>query len=101
MYAKGLAIRSRTEMTYRLPDGMRRFTAIAGIDPQSAGQGRVALEIRADGKMLWEGPVNGLEPPVPIDLELKGARRLQLLVDYGENLDYGDRLHLVEACVTK
>jgi hypothetical protein len=26
---------------------------------------------------------------------------LQLVVDYGENLDYGDRLHLVEARFTK
>lgn len=100
-YDKGLAIRSRTELTWRLPAGMQRFTAIAGIDPQSAGQGRVDLQIRADGKMLWEGPVSGLTPPVPLDLDLRGARRLQITVDYGENLDYGDRLHLVEARVTK
>ena len=36
-----------------------------------------------------------------IDVELGTARRLQLVVDYGENLDYGDRLHLVEARFTK
>lgn len=100
-YDKGLAVRSRTELTWRLPAGMQRFTAIAGIDPQSAGQGRVDLQIRGDGKMLWEGPVNGLQAPVPIDVDLRGARRLQVTVDYGENLDYGDRLHLVEARVTK
>ena len=49
----------------------------------------------------WEGAIDGREPPVEIDVELGSARRLQLVVDYGKNLDYGDRLHLVEARFTK
>ena len=32
-FAKGFALRSRTELVYRLPDGFNRFTALAGIDP--------------------------------------------------------------------
>jgi hypothetical protein len=100
-YAKGLAVRSRTELTYRLPDGMTKFVAAAGIDPDSGGQGNVWLVIRGDEEVLWEGAVDGRQPPVEIDVELGTARRLQLTVDYGENLDYGDRLHLVEARVTK
>src|SRR5690606_14108102 len=31
-YPKGLALRSRTELEYRLPQGMRRLIATAGID---------------------------------------------------------------------
>jgi len=100
-YNKGLAIRSLTELTYRLPEGMRRFVATAGIDPSSAGQGHVTLQIRADDRVLWEGAVDGQQAPVEIDVELAAARRLHFKVDYGENLDYGDRLHLVEARVTK
>src|SRR5690606_33765143 len=42
-YARGLALRSRTELTYRIPEGMTRFVATAGIDPASASQGHVAL----------------------------------------------------------
>ena len=38
-YAKGLALRSRTELAYRLPAGMRRFAATAGIDPATAAPG--------------------------------------------------------------
>lgn len=100
-YAKGLALRSRSEVSYRLPAGMRRFTALAGIDPATTEQGHVVLEIRADGRVVWEGEIDGKLPPVAIDVELKSARRLQILVDYGRNLDYGDRLNLVEARVTK
>jgi hypothetical protein len=100
-FAKGLALRSRTEATWRLPAGMRRFTATAGIDPATAEEGHVLLEIRADERILWEGEIDGRRDPVAIDVELGTARRLQIRVDYGRNLDFGDRLHLVDARVTK
>jgi hypothetical protein len=100
-YAKGLALRSRTEVTYRLPQGMKRFSATAGLDPESRGGGHLLLLIRGDERVLWEGPIDGAQPPVEIDVELGAARRLHLVVDYGEHLDFGDRLHLVEARVTK
>lgn len=100
-YNKGVAIRSRTELEYRLPAAMRRFVAVAGIDPLSAHQGHVVLVVRADDRVVWEGEIAGKQPPVEIDVNLGSARRLHLLVDYGNNLDYGDRLHLAEARVTK
>src|SRR4029079_9146425 len=45
-YAKGLALRSRTEASFRIPAGMKRFVTTAGIDPATAQQGHVLLEIR-------------------------------------------------------
>jgi hypothetical protein len=100
-YPRGIAVRSRSELVYRIPEGMSRFLLTAGIDPATAAQGHVTLEIRGDDQVLWEGTIDGREPPVEIDVELGAARRLQLVVDYGENLDYGDRLHLIEARFTK
>ncbi len=100
-YAKGLALRSLTVLEYRLPAGMNRLTALAGIDPATANQGNVTLEISADGSLLWQGEIAGGNAPVEINVPLPKARRLRLLVDYGTNLDYGDRLHLVNARLTK
>jgi hypothetical protein len=100
-YTKGIAFRSRTDATWRVPAGMKRFTATAGIDPATTDQGHVVLEIRADDRVLWEGEIDGHADPVPIDVELGSARRLQIRVDYGRNLDFGDRLHLVDARLTK
>jgi hypothetical protein len=100
-YQKGLALRSGTELVYRVPDGMHRFKAVAGIDPATANQGHVVLQIRAENRVLWEDEIDGAAPPAEIDLDLGAARRLQISVDYGRNLDYGDRLHLIEARVTK
>ncbi|RIK83596.1 MAG: hypothetical protein DCC67_05755 [Planctomycetota bacterium] len=100
-YSKGLALRSRTEATYRVPEGMRVFSAAASIDPDAASQGHVLLQIRGDDRVLWEEAIAGSQPPREIKLDLAGARRLHVLVDYGDNLDFGDRLHLAEARFTK
>ncbi len=100
-YDKGFAIRSRTEMEYRLPKSLRRFTAIAGIDPETLAQGSVQLTIEVDGQVEFDQTIDGAHGPVKIDLNVAGKQRLKLLVDYGENLDLGDRLHLVEARLVK
>ena len=100
-YNKGLAIRSRTELVYRLPPKMQRFFAIAGINPSTSKQGNVMLEIYANKQLVWQGEIDGNSEPSEIEVAIDGARELRILVDYGSNLDYGDQLHLVEAKVTK
>jgi hypothetical protein len=100
-YNKGLAVRSRTELEYRLPKGMRRFVAVAGIDPETLSQGDVLLQIEADGEPIFERTISGSEPPLEIDVNISGKQKLRIFVDYGGNLDLGDRLHLVEARLVK
>ncbi len=100
-FKKGLAIRSRAELVYRLPDGYRRFAAIAGIDPSTSASGNVRLEIYGDERLLFESEIAGHEPPVPIELDLAGVKRLKLHVDYGRNLDTGDWLNLGDARIVK
>jgi hypothetical protein len=41
------------------------------------------------------------QPPIPIDVEISDFRRLKILVDFGEQSDIGDSLHLCNARVTK
>ena len=100
-YSKGLALHSRTEVVYRLPDRFRRFKAIVGIDDGVRPHGNVRLVISGDGQVLRETTVAGTDPPESIDLDLTGVRRLAVLVDFGENLDVADHLNLCEARVTK
>ncbi len=100
-FEKGLALRSRTVMRYRVPKGMTRFIAIAGIDPETSAEGHITLELFADKRLLWEGEIIGGAEPTEINVELGTARELRIVVDFGENLDYGDRLHLVEARISK
>ena len=100
-YGKGLALHSRTEVVYRLPDRFRRFKAVAGIDDGVRPQGNVRLVVSGDDRVLLETSVAGTDPPKPIDLDLTGVRRLRILVDFGENFDVADHLDLCEARVSK
>jgi hypothetical protein len=100
-YNKGLALRSRTELVYRLPAGFRRFLAVAGIDPATSASGNVRLQIFADDHVLFESDVAGREPAQPIDIDVKGVKRLKIVVDYGQNLDTGDWLNLCDARIVK
>ena len=100
-YEKGLAIHSRTRLTYRLGGDFRRFKATAGIDDSVRPAGHVRLVIHGDGRLLVETDVAGTDLPKPLDLDVSGVRRLVILVDFGENLDTADHLDLCEARVEK
>jgi hypothetical protein len=100
-FSKGLALRSRTELVYRLPAGFRRFATIAGIDPSTTTSGNVRLEIYGDERLLVEDNIAGREPPRSIELDIAGIKRLKILVDYGRNLDTGDWLNLCDARIVK
>jgi hypothetical protein len=100
-FNKGLALRSRTELAYRLPTGFQRMRAVAGIDPAVTGDGNVRLLIHGDDRLLLEAEISGREPPQPIDLDIGGVKRLTIVVDYGRNLDSGDWLNLCDARIVK
>ena len=101
VFAKGLGIHSRTELVYRLTEPFERFHAIAGIDVAHRVRGTVQLTVMGDGRPLWSGTVRGNEPPVVLDVSLRGVRRLALLVDYGDESDAGDHLNLCEPRLVK
>ena len=100
-YAKGLALYSRTELEYRVPSGSKKLQATAGIDTSVRDVGHVQLVISADGKKLFDHPIGGSDGAVPIDLDVSGAKRLSILVDFGEGLDAGDYLNLADARIVK
>jgi hypothetical protein len=100
-FNKGLALRSQTELVYRVPAGFRRFTTIAGIDPSTSASGNVRLEIYGDDRLLWEDDIAGHEPTRSIELDISGVKRLKIVVDYGRNLDTGDWLNLCDARIVK
>jgi hypothetical protein len=100
-FRKGLSLASRTGLSYRLPDTFRLFRTTVGIDDTTRESGSVWLSIKGDGKTLWEGEVRGTEPAKQLELDVNGVRRIDILADYGEGLDVGDRLDLADAHVTK
>ena len=101
LFEKGLALRSRTEIAYRLPRGFSHFVAIAGIEPATRSSGDVALTILGDDRPLLEHSVAGADAPLPIEVDVAGVKQLKIVVDYGKNLDTGDWLNLCNARLVK
>jgi len=88
-YYKGIGVRPETALTWKIGDGFTRFTALCGIDdevlgPQygrGAGTGSVVFRVELDGEEAWaSGVVEGGAAPVPVSLDLKGARTITLRV---------------------
>jgi hypothetical protein len=100
-FDKGLALRSHTDLVYRISEGFNRFTALAGIDPATASTGNVRLTLLADDHSIFDAEIAGNEPPQSIDVPISGAKRLKIIVDFGQNLDTGDWLNLCDAKITK
>ncbi len=101
-YAKGVAIHSRTTITYRLRGRFSRFKAIAGIDDKAKGaHGDVQLIVRGDEKVLFDAAIAWSDAAKTMDLDVSGIRRLTVVVDYGNNGDIGDHLDLCDARLVK
>jgi hypothetical protein len=100
-YRKGLAVRARTEIVYRLPERFGRFQATVGIDDAVRPAGKVRLLVIGDGKTLWDADIAGADAPRPIDLDLNHSRRLTVVVDFSGSFASGDHLVLGDARVSK
>ncbi len=100
-YSRGLWIHSKTYLRYRIGTDFRRFQAVMGIDKKVAPNGDVHVVISGDGKPLFEADVRGVDEPRSLDLDVKGVRDLEILVDFGGDLDISDHLDLANAKVIK
>lgn len=98
VFAKGVAMYSRTELVYRLPPGQfKRLTALAGIDSRARPGGAVRLAIYGDDRVLLESDVTGTQEPLPINLELNGVNRLKIVADFGPTGEVMDLFDLCDA----
>ena len=103
-YPKGLSIHSKARLTFRLQGEYRRFQTTLGIDDNAddtGTRGDVTLTILGDDKPLLETEVKGPDAPRKVDLDVTNVRELQILVDFGGDLDIADWLSLGDAKVIK
>ena len=92
-YDRGLAVHSRSVLTYDLDRRYATFEATVGFDDAAKKKGRVECRVFADGKELYANPdLRGDAPPVRLALPVAGAEQLQLVVDFGPDEDTGDRV---------
>jgi len=100
-FDRGLAMRSRSEASFRLPEGYNSFQAIVGIDPASHSDTEALLIIEADGQTMGEWHLQRKADPQVIDFGINGKRQLRLIVDYGSGTDAGDVVHICDPRLVK
>ena len=92
-YEHGLAVHSRTSLTYDLDGRYATFEAVVGFDEGAGVRGRVDCRVFADDAEVYANPdLRADAPPVRLSVPVKGAGRLRLVVDFGPDQDTGDRV---------
>lgn len=98
LYLKGLGVHSAARLTYRLDPPCRRFEAELAIDDHTAGRGSVGFRVFVDAQLRYTSPpIRGGQTPIPVAVDLTGAKRLDLVVDYGEGADVLDDADWLDA----
>jgi NPCBM/NEW2 domain len=102
-FDSGLSLHSPTKLVYRVPEGFRKFYAVAGVDDSVVAPGPFNLVILGDGKELARHAFTAEErrQPLPLTLDVKGVRRVTIQLEAAEGQDIGDQLDLCEARFTR
>jgi hypothetical protein len=97
-YSRGLGTHSRCRLVYDLAGGFRRFRAVLALDDTAPARAAAIVRVLVDGEPgTDERTLRAGEPPIPVDVDVEGARRLTLVVDFGEFGDIGDRVDWCDA----
>ncbi len=83
------------------PNSFRRFAAEVGIDDSTANRGSVIFRVLVNGQERFTSPIlRGGDAPVPVLVDIRGAKKLELLVDYADHGDVLDHADWLDARLT-
>ncbi len=102
-FPKGLGMHSRSRVTYDLAGKYRVFHAIVGLDDATVGAGTASCAVEVDGRRVFEEsalsrPKGAKRLPV---IDVSGAKRLTLVVDFGELGDSQDHVDWCDAVLLR
>jgi hypothetical protein len=98
LYLKGLGVHSAAQLTYALDKPYRRFQAALAIDDETGGRGSVVFRVAVDDQVRYTSPiVRGGQTPLPISVDVTGAKRLDLFVDFADRADELDHADWLDA----
>jgi len=100
-YSKGLALHSRTVLTYDLGGKYKLFQAIAGVDDSVEGEDcKATLTIEGDSKPIFKHVIKKGDPPKPLNLTVLNVKELRITVE-SDFLDLGNQVDLADAKLLK
>jgi hypothetical protein len=97
-YTRGLGVHSKSVLRYQLDGQFSRFLAVAGLDDSAGDYGDVHAVVIVDGEPRWRRDhMRAKRAPEQIEVDLTGARMLELHVDFGANGDLQDYFNWADA----
>jgi hypothetical protein len=98
LYLKGLGVHSSARLTYLLDEPYGRFDAELGIDDSTDGGGSVRYRVYVDRQTKFTSEIlRGGMKPVPVSVDLTGAKRLDLVIDFADRADELDHADWLDA----
>ncbi len=89
VYPHGLGIHAESDIGIDLKGVATRFVAMVGVDDETKGRGSVRFQLWVDDRDAFDsGVLRGNDEPKLVDLDLAGAKRMDVLVsDAGDGTD--------------
>lgn len=100
-FDKGIGMSPTTRLEFELDGTYETFSAVIGIDDETAGQGDAEFVVRGDGRELFRLQATGRDVPHPLQLDISRVRRLELILEPGEGLDLADHGDWCDACLIR
>lgn len=96
-FEKGLGVQSGSALGYGLAGQWSDFAALLALDPRTGTGGDCVFVVMGDGRELLRQPLRGADPPHPVRVDVTGVQRLELVVEHGGDLDFGDHANWCDA----
>ncbi len=98
LHLKGLGMYTAARISYAPPKNSVGLQAELCIDDGTEGLGSVRFRVFVDGNEKYVSPtVRGFDPPVPLAVDVRGAERIDLVVDFADAADVQDQANWLEA----
>ncbi len=101
-FERGFGVHARSALAFDVSGGYREFVTRYGLDDDSGPLGDVAIGVVVDGVVRFEradlrrGMLGG-----PLRVDVTGARRLELVVDFGRLGGVQDRFDWIEPALIR
>ncbi|MFM9960850.1 MAG: NPCBM/NEW2 domain-containing protein [Planctomycetaceae bacterium] len=102
-FPKGLGMHSRSRTTYDLAEKYQSFHALVGLDDTTVGNGTATCSVEVDGRSVFDvSELSRQNSPRRLPaIDVRGAKRLTLIVDFGELGDAQDHVNWGDAVLVR
>ncbi len=101
-FERGIGVHSQSRLVYELDGRCRRFVTGYGLDDASGSLADVEVVVLLDGKRVHHAPSVRFDGRVHrASIDVRGAKELELRVDFGKDGDVQDRFDWIESALVR